>query len=77
MEQEKVFLKEGDTVTLVQNLPNKPIMIVEKVERVRMKKVDADPMVKGTTLLGIRTFWFDTIGGLHTHRFNAKDLIRA
>ena len=66
---EKVFFMPGDLVTIKQDLPNKPIMLVVKKETFIYKKEDQ-------SLKGIRCRWFTTDGYLQEEIFNTKDLIK-
>ena len=72
MEKEKVFFNPGETVTLRQELPNRPEMVVESVEKSTMKVRDG---ISKPILFGIKCIWFDSTGRLCEHRFNTKDLI--
>ena len=64
----KDYFKPGDLVTLRQDVPNKPTMVVEKIEKA--------PQVSGpTSVTGIRCFWFGTDGTMHKNKFNFKDLV--
>jgi uncharacterized protein YodC (DUF2158 family) len=69
MMEEKIFFTAGDVVTLRQNIPNVPIMIVKTVDKFTVKS-DPKPM-----LIGITCAWFTTTGEIQEHRFNTKDLI--
>lgn len=66
---EKTYFMPGDLVTIKQNLPNKPIMIVVKKETYIYKKEDQ-------SLKGIRCRWFTTNGTLQEEIWNTKDLIK-
>ena len=66
---EKVFFMHGDLVTLKQDIPNKPTMLVVKKETYIYKKEDQ-------TLKGIRCRWFTKDGVLQEEVFNTKDLIK-
>ena len=66
---EKTYFMPGDLVTIKQNLPNKPIMIVVKKETYIYKKEDQ-------SLKGIRCRWFTTDGTLQEEIWNTKDLIK-
>lgn len=66
---EKVFFMPGDLVTIKQDLPNKPIMLVVKKETFIYKKEDQ-------SLKGIRCRWFTADGYLQEEIFNTKDLIK-
>lgn len=65
----KIFYKPGDIVELKQDIPNKPKMIVVRIERSLIKREDDKP------LKGIRTRWFSTDGKLQEAIFSTKDLI--
>jgi len=62
------FFAPGDTVTLKQDLENKPIMIVKSVDR--MAESHEKPK-----LIGITCQWFNVSMELQTARFSTKDLI--
>ena len=66
---EKVYFMPGDLVTIKQDLPNKPVMIVVKKETFIYKKEDQN-------LKGIRCRWFTTDGLLQEEVWNTKDLIK-
>ncbi len=68
MENEKTYFLPGDVVTLRQNIPNKPIMVVVKKETSFIKKED------NNILRGIRCRWFTSTGELQESTFNTKDL---
>lgn len=71
MEDDKIFYKAGDLVTLRQELPNKPVMIVVRKEANIYKNQDGEPSFKG-----MRCRWFTTSGELQESVFNTKDLIK-
>lgn len=68
MNEEKVFFTAGDVVTLRQDVPNKPKMIVRSVDKVTVH--GEKPM-----LFGITCFWFTSTGEAQEKRFNTKDLV--
>ena len=70
MENDKTYFLPGDVVTLRQNIPNKPIMIVIKKETSFIKKED------NNILRGIKCRWFTSTGELQESTFNTKDLIK-
>ena len=70
--EEIVFFNPGQLVTLRQELPNKPIMIVVKKETSLFKHKEED---KKNILRGIRCRWFTASGELQEAVFNTKDLI--
>ena len=72
--EENVFFNPGQIVTLKQDIPNKPIMLVVKKETSLFKhdeKRDKKPI-----LIGIRCRWFTTTGELQEATFSTKDLIK-
>ena len=69
MEDDKIFYKPGDLVTLKQDIPNKPIMIVVRKESAIYKNMDA-------SFKGMRCRWFTTAGELQENVFSTKDLIK-
>lgn len=70
MENEKTYFLPGDVVTLRQDIPNKPIMVVVKKETSFIKKEE------NNILRGIRCRWFTSTGELQESTFNTKDLIK-
>lgn len=70
MFEEKIYFNPGDVVTLRQNIPNKPVMLVVKKETSIFKNSD-----NKDTLKGIRCIWFTINGEKQEHIFNTKDLI--
>jgi len=62
-----LFFSPGDTVTLKQELSNKPRMIVKTIDRIS----GADDKPK---LVGVTCVWFNTLQELQTARFSTKDL---
>lgn len=69
--EDKTYFLPGDLVTIKQNLPNKPTMLVVKKETNLFKnKVTEDNILKG-----IRCRWFTREGLLQEAIFNTKDLI--
>ena len=67
---EKVFFMPGDLVTLRQELPNKPVMIVVKKVSYTFKDKEI------ITLKGIKCRWFTKNNELQEAVFNTKDLIK-
>lgn len=69
---EKSIFLPGDVVTLKQNLPNKPkMLVVKKLTRIVNKGNEKIPV-----FLGIVCRWFTTEGLLQEETFNTKDLIK-
>lgn len=73
MENDKIYFLPGMVVTLKQDIPNKPIMMVLKKETVTFKhdRIGGEPVLKG-----IKCRWFTANNELQEAIFNTKDLIR-
>lgn len=71
-QKDKVFLKPGDIVTVKQDIPNRPTMVVMRKESNFFK--DNAP-VGVSTLKGIRCRWFTADGYEQQAVFSTKDLI--
>lgn len=71
MEDEKTYLLPGDLVTIRQDIPNKPIMMV-----VRKKTMTVKGDETGKFLQGIVCRWFTTDGHMEENLFSTKDLIK-
>ena len=63
----------GDVVTLKQDIPNKPTMLVIKKETTIFKHLNTE---KEPVLRGIKCRWFATDNKLQEAIFNTKDLIK-
>lgn len=70
MDEDKIYFAPGMVVTLKQNIPNKPTMLVVKKETSIFKHENKDNILKG-----IRCMWFTTDGAIQEHIFNTKDII--
>ena len=70
---DKVFFLPGDRVTIKQDIPNKPTMIVVKKKTLTIKPKDGD---KSEFFQGILCMWFTTSGDYVEHVFSTKDLIK-
>lgn len=66
---DKIFFKPGDLVQIKQDLPNKPIMLVYKIERNIIKNTEGNELLKG-----IKVRWFTKDGYLQEAVFSTKDL---
>ena len=75
MEENKVFFMPGDIVTLKQDIPNKPIMLVVRKETSIFKHDKEKIQNKKSILVGIRCRWFTSDGTLQEALFSTKDLI--
>ena len=72
--EEKIYFMPGDVVTIKQDLPNKPIMIVVKKQTTIFKHLKDED--KDSVLIGIKCRWFTKDGALEEAIFNTKDLIK-
>lgn len=74
IDDNKIYFLPGDVVTLKQEIPNKPVMIVVKKETMTFRpSKDED---KSEYFRGIKCRWFTTEGLLQEGIFNTKDLIK-
>ena len=73
MEDEKIYLMPGDMVTLKQELPNKPVMMVVKKKTLTIKPKEGE---QSNYFQGILCRWFTSTGELQEEVFNTKDLIK-
>ena len=65
---EKVFFSSGDIVEVKHDIPNKPVMIVQSIDKMPMKAGDK------VSLLGVTCIWFSTDLKLQKSRFSTKDI---
>lgn len=72
--EEKVYFMPGDVVTIRQDIPNKPIMVVDKKETLTFRPSKEDS--KEDYFKGIKCWWFDVNGDLQKATFNTKDLVK-
>ena len=70
MMDDKVFFVPGQKVTLKQDIPNKPIMLVYRVERSIIRNEDKNALLKG-----VKVRWFTDNGFLQEAVFSTKDLV--
>ena len=70
MVDEKIYFVPGQRVTLRQDIPNKPIMLVHRVERSIIRNEDKNALLKG-----VKVRWFTENGFLQEAVFSTKDLI--
>lgn len=70
-----VYFVPGQIVTLKQDIPNKPIMLVVKKETSLFKHDIKRMEDKKSALVGIRCRWFTTNMELQEAIFSTKDLI--
>ena len=67
---EKIYFVPGQKVTLRQDIPNKPIMLVHRVERSIIRNEDKNALLKG-----VKVRWFTNNGFLQEAVFSTKDLV--
>lgn len=72
MEEDKIYFKPGDKVTIKQDIPNRPIMIVTKKETSKFRQKSDN--TKEDFFIGIRCRWFTLDGEIQEAIFNTKDL---
>lgn len=75
MEETNIYFNPGDRVTLKQDIPNKPIMLVVRKETSIFKHDIKRLQDKKPILIGIRCRWFTTEGLLQEAIFSTKDLL--
>lgn len=68
----KQYFLPGDIVTIRQNIPNKPTMLVDKKVTKKMRIGDTS----SNYFQGISCKWFTKEGLLQESIFNTKDLIK-
>ena len=68
---EKIYFQPGDMCTIKQNIPNKPKMVVVKIERSIIKSENSNPYLRG-----VKCRWFTENGQLQEAIFSTKDLIK-
>lgn len=69
--EDKMMFFPGDLVTIRQELPNKPVMVVVRKESTIFRDEN-----KTNSLKGIRCRWFTTTNELQEAVWNTKDLIK-
>ena len=70
MMDEKIYFVPGQKVTLRQDIPNKPIMLVYRVERSIIRNEEKNALLKG-----VKVRWFTDNGFLQEAVFSTKDLV--
>ena len=68
--KKKHFFQPGDIVKMKQDIPNKPIMVVYRIERTIMRNTMEEIILKGC-----RCRWFTKDGHLQEAIFSTKDLV--
>lgn len=70
-QEEKIFFTPGDLVQMKQDIPNKPKMVVVRIERSIMKSNDGQGYLKG-----VRCRWYSDDKKLQEAVYSTKDLIK-
>lgn len=73
--EEKIYFMPGDIVTLKQDIPNKPTMIVVKKETMTIRHNNISN-ISEDYFKGIRCRWFTKDGMLQEAVYNTKDLVK-
>lgn len=68
--EQKQFFLPGDIVTIRQDIPNKPVMLVVK----KVTKTIRTESLIGDFFQGILCRWFTSTGQLQEAIYNTKDL---
>lgn len=69
--EEKVYFQPGDVCIIKQDIPNKPKMVVVRIERSIIKKNDGKDYLRG-----VRCRWFSDDKKLQEAVFSTKDLLK-
>lgn len=70
MADDKIFFQPGDVVQLKQDIPNKPKMVVVRIERSLLRRNEGKDYLKG-----LRCRWYSTDQKIQEALFSTKDLI--
>lgn len=70
MTEEKIYFQPGDLCEMKQDIPNKPKMVVSRIERSILKNKNGVDYLRG-----VRCRWFSTDQKLQEAVFSTKDLI--
>lgn len=73
-DESKIYFLPGDVVTLKQDIPNKPIMMVLKKETMTFRPSKDEE--KTEYFKGIKCRWFTSDGLLQEAIYNTKDLLK-
>lgn len=68
--EDKIYFTPGDICEMKQNIPNKPKMVVVRIERSIIKNNEGKDYLKG-----VRCRWFSDDKKLQEAVFSTKDLI--
>ena len=69
--EDKVFFTPGDLCIMKQDIPNKPKMVVVRIERSLMRNGEGREYLRG-----VRCRWYSTDQKLQEAVFSTKDLIK-
>lgn len=72
----KEFFLPGDVVTVRQDIPNKPVMMVVRKVTKTFKSISNPNSIKTDYFQGILCRWFTTSGELQEAVYNTKDICR-
>lgn len=67
---EKIYFQPGDICIMKQDIPNKPKMVVVRIERSIMKNMDGKDYLRG-----VRCRWYSSDQKLQEAVFSTKDLL--
>ena len=70
-QDEKIFFRPGDICEMKQDIPNKPKMVVVRIERSIMKNNEGKDYLRG-----VRCRWYSSDQKLQEAVFSTKDLIK-
>lgn len=68
--EEKIYFTPGDICQMKQDIPNKPTMVVTRIERSILKNNEGKDYLRG-----VRCRWYSTDQKLQEAVFSTKDLI--
>lgn len=68
--EDKIYFVPGDVVQIKQDIPNKPKMVVIRIERSIMKNNEGKDYLRG-----VRCRWFSDSKELQEAVFSTKDLL--
>lgn len=72
----KIYFMPGEMVTIKQDIPNKPIMLITEIVSIRPPSFTNNPILPKPIFKGIRCVWFTVTGELQEKIFSTKDLIK-
>ena len=72
--EDKIYYQPGDIVTIKQDIPNKPTMVVVKKETSKFRQKEDN--YREDYFVGMRCRWYTTEGELQEAIYNTKDLIK-